>query len=1524
MSKKFKSHASSARAASTFTGFGTFQTAASPLSYITEQPDLSAITEPNVVVSLKNLGKKDSTTKAKALDELLESIKQNADTAVLTAWSDLYPRTSIDNSQIVRRSAHTLQGILTANAGKKIVPLLPKLVPSWLAGTFDNDKSVARAASEALDKCFPSNEKKAALWKIYKDSIQSRVEDAILVQTTTTLSDERTTTSDEAETKYVRVVGTAVRLLGLLITEGLDNHEILQEKRLWEFAYHEDSYLRTSVCSLLRTILQKEIQDLDWTLLSTCFLYKGLNKSQIGSSQAFVSAVYDLSRVHPSVWTSDYTAKTPVSKRLLAFLRQGSQNGPLGVWHIMASWFESAIPVEAWKTSEADCDNVADAYRAGVVQERLHTDAAWASYMGLTAFLLKQLESQESKDAFAERHLSPVVITYITKSNDEKWRIGAQAENTARRALLGMSGTTDAVLQRTWRSCTDSAIEKIRLSLPESSKDFRNSQDTAAAQTRRLLNLQKVAPSDGCIDECNRDLLHAAIDLLKSRNGKPYGAAVVIEDLSREAKIKDEQLNRFLERDVETLLDSPSSTQLVSLALMYNVPIGQVLLSSKSDSVNIVRATEHFLCHASEKQLENEQIRSLVLSNIGRLDSDSGRAYALSALANSHTGNNGLRDQVLSRLVEVLGVSSEAHHGLSMLEALLSDPRLTKKISNSPYGPQISTKLLLLADADPSIADMASAINTSLTSTDQLSTSALPIIKQQLGGEGDSLSILTLVELGLKTFDHVEVEELLPTSNDWQRALQPHFYATTPRSLAITSSLRGVVWAVEPGVQQSPFTGAKWSKEPPAVTRDGEDFSLLFRLVFYVTNVFGPNISKLDGRLGATTNSTPLNNLYQWLPVALELINEKLTLDDANDIWLGSTEEVLQAASDVLSTGLSIIASWLDDDVFVRCWLDVGSSIEGTDRCSYLAALAFQRITSGVVSTRKSDVFQKFSGSLDSIHKSTNVIQSAALLSTLGEHLLATQSGLKIANELIAHVTSSPDDFTQLALLNILLANYRPVLEKVPQQRLVFLLKSLVGQIQDPGSGSVLCESLVLLSTIIGLIQDIYGEHWEIIVQGLVGIWATANNGDIPLIHSSLSVYTQLKSCVCMADVIEDLEEAWTSNKRELNAGLLHCLHALNTTSTDVDQPRTITAENLGRRLEDVAIPEDQSLFPLLSSGLPAVREAAYDLLHHSIPAKQEELSIDIALEDKLAELPKELMELIEDSTDAQRYLLSWKLVFDHFPKASFKLREAYTANLKRSSEIPKLLEFLCDRFRITSGRPIDASKFDIKEYDNYLVESEEHRIQWLSINTYYLLLTYLPSLTKDWYLEQKNRIKAPLESWTQKHLSPLIISSSLAGVNDWSAAQSSELTETDRPVSVKVTLTEVIASIMIDPESPPISLAISLPPAYPLESPSVTSRARVGVSEKNWQSWLRTFSVIIFSQGIVEGLVAFRRNVTGALKGQSECAICYSIIGTDMQTPNKKCQTCKNWFHGSCLYRWFRSSNSSSCPLCRNNFNYA
>lgn len=83
--KSVKSQASSSRAfsggfdafgASSTTGFG--GTTQSQLSHVYEPPNLTNISNPQIVVALKNIQKKDSTTRSKALEDLQEFVKLEA------------------------------------------------------------------------------------------------------------------------------------------------------------------------------------------------------------------------------------------------------------------------------------------------------------------------------------------------------------------------------------------------------------------------------------------------------------------------------------------------------------------------------------------------------------------------------------------------------------------------------------------------------------------------------------------------------------------------------------------------------------------------------------------------------------------------------------------------------------------------------------------------------------------------------------------------------------------------------------------------------------------------------------------------------------------------------------------------------------------------------------------------------------------------------------------------------------------------------------------------------------------------------------------------------------------------------------------------------------------------------------------------------------------------------------------------------------------------------------------------------
>ena len=98
-------------------------------------------------------------------------------------------------------------------AKKTFAKYMPGTLPSWLAGGLDNDKSVKQAARTGLLQAFEGEQKQHALWVKYAAAIIDYARDALLEQSVITLSDERTTTPDDASSKYSRAAGGSLQLI---------------------------------------------------------------------------------------------------------------------------------------------------------------------------------------------------------------------------------------------------------------------------------------------------------------------------------------------------------------------------------------------------------------------------------------------------------------------------------------------------------------------------------------------------------------------------------------------------------------------------------------------------------------------------------------------------------------------------------------------------------------------------------------------------------------------------------------------------------------------------------------------------------------------------------------------------------------------------------------------------------------------------------------------------------------------------------------------------------------------------------------------------------------------------------------------------------------------------------------------------------------------------------------------------------------------------------------------------------------
>ncbi|XP_056322426.1 E3 ubiquitin-protein ligase listerin isoform X1 [Danio aesculapii] len=284
-------------------------------------------------------------------------------------------------------------------------------------------------------------------------------------------------------------------------------------------------------------------------------------------------------------------------------------------------------------------------------------------------------------------------------------------------------------------------------------------------------------------------------------------------------------------------------------------------------------------------------------------------------------------------------------------------------------------------------------------------------------------------------------------------------------------------------------------------------------------------------------------------------------------------------------------------------------------------------------------------------------------------------------------------------------------------------------------------------------------------------------------------------------------------------------------------------------------------------------------------------------------------------------YLLSWKLLLAFFKASSSHLRAQYSLHLKKSRSLHKLLLHL---FRLMPENPFMPGQS--AEPKTFFTESLslspgktdnlQFEVSHLACSVYYGALKDLPAMVRLWWNSQEKRIFSIVDKFTSKYVSGILSAQEISSV------QSSTVTFENMMVKARSATREVIATYSV--EDVFIELVIQLPQNYPLGSISVDSGRRVGVAVQQWRNWMLQLSTYLTHQNgsILEGLSLWKNNVDKRFEGVEDCMICFSVIhGSNYSLPKKACRTCKKKFHSACLYKWFTSSNKSTCPLCRETF---
>jgi hypothetical protein len=481
---------------------------------------------------------------------------------------------------------------------------IPKIVGSWLAGTYDRDRAVARAATDGIASFLDTEDKVVMFWKRCQVQILDYAQEAIN-ETPQTLSDERTMSADDIQAKYFRVVGSSIWLvINLLvklskddIAKQQDKYEefLVSNKKLWALAACEDAFVRRTTDQLLIVCLdnQSEIIETDLGLISHAFIAEALRASQASSAFQLLQALGKLTSKFPQAWTSAYKGKKSPLSKLRHFIEKGSQGGLPEYWQRLQSLL-SLLPAGILPTDIDASLEFLKAFRDGISnreEPRSNAAEAWIRYFEAARILLGNLPDSATQGKLFQAAIYPVFEQYLHPTTENsRWAIGNNPTVLAE-AYVICASAKDSSLQQSFAvefsRLADDFVSRILTSLPEQSKDYHKSQSAVAAEGHRWFGLLSKTLQmdthnnfDKSLVLSSNKIISTAFTAIVNRNGKPYSAAATVESAMRLSPALMEvspaaldSIKSFLEDNLPKLILSPSSPYLVSmLNLLRTIP----------------------------------------------------------------------------------------------------------------------------------------------------------------------------------------------------------------------------------------------------------------------------------------------------------------------------------------------------------------------------------------------------------------------------------------------------------------------------------------------------------------------------------------------------------------------------------------------------------------------------------------------------------------------------------------------------------------------------------------------------------------------------------------------------------------------------------------------------------------------------------------------------------------------------------------------------------------------------------------
>ncbi|ODV65769.1 hypothetical protein HYPBUDRAFT_128913 [Hyphopichia burtonii NRRL Y-1933] len=1611
------------------------------INYFTAVPDLMVIKDAKMAIIFKSLLKKDSITKEKSMIELLNLISNEPssvqeDELLVISWIQLYPKLSIDNSRNVRVLSHQIQGqLLNVIGGKNFSKYLKSSLPIWVAGLFDNDKTVSNSTMKTLLEAFQNDLDKVnnAIWFIFTDPILNYISTIVLSETHESLSDKRYVKEADSNSKYERVLNSAIMMLIKLIQ--LFNTDPSKFKNVDDLTVRAESLLNLdNLWDYLGKSVEPDVSNL--TLFNNYLvLLKALFKlTPEKEANGFLKSLDDVKSVYKTV-----------SKKFIKHVKlkpsNKSSTGGIIFSNVILQFWDTLTVLTLFAQLKSESKSIK-------IKKNFWEIGGSKSFSRLTDYL-KLGHCQLSPIYYA------VLKAFFTALADSQIKSSDDYE------FLDFGNKKDA-----------GSIFKILISQFKSLTSFEYKFQAISASVHIYKIFYEKTENKETLSKVNISLFENILDMLSSRalresdkRFKKESISSFSQFLSNNAQflpllegfnesivdVSTSELEKFLKINDFEFASSTYNIASVYLDILasfsgtkgsqFAINIVEKIIDGLQENSALIKpvlAFEILKLYIDKNFKPNDDLREHLLEFIEQLPSFINPEFTslpveLFSSVIDRTGFDNLDTEVLIDDF-FTKISSENKDHLANFVIMLEEKKKLNFKDNDPifvYAQNLSKK--------PQLTDQESKLIYKFTKNNLIFKNLVQSVSNDLGNAPGFIRHFVR-DSGSISIDEADIQTQtslkLIFSTIWPR-IEDSDYQKFAELAQAPGTLHLLVESLFEYIHDSE-TDADFTNTAIYLSRNFHIFPLekikycLLKAIegidinlLSIANPLYQNIhliSDADCTLRLDRSLLPIGKfLRTFLDIqeSIEFSDEKASiiivsglvseyLTDLNFLdQKTSSENELISVSHLLNQKFlsffdSIEPSTLSGFVNGPAFNDQSSL-----QSSMLSNLAEQiNVKDGYTKEHfyncrlLRSILDKFSNNMSlSNFESLNIdlnklvsypLKCAAVLVAFSKFTTESTKFDRIRNFVAAEmlgVRSEEHILTQglkwltlsINFLNVDLEDGEKY-EFIPQHRLAMVINQISKWLE---SDIAYDESFIVMRTQIsrlftGLLKLnsslLPDKFWELAINLCQDNISTAQveYAHIDLRHATFKLYMSLDKSFYKIEDSSLWKESKSSIVEELlelatNEELVSADHKLN------NMPVLLSNELLNRLLikEPISLStikekKDQFYSLLFNAKYVSLQRIGTHYLEKLILESQQDFVVEYQLrksnlgksesdedDNVKALLPQPLCESLQiEDADIEdffvddvpekgfKYLFSWLLVFSHFKDVTYSIRTEYLNQLKQFNVIDKLFDIIFREADVSntqtlksftksrivkSNAKIEISDNLIQEYavsEGYPGEDALVEMRFLLIHLYYLSFQYLGSYVQSWFNSIRDRsLKQKIEKFSVNFTSPLIISKILEQISN----SKEKLIGNKDNMTIKVnTVSNEIKSIYVIDEQT-MEMIIKIPPSYPLASVTVEGPLRLGVKENQWKAWLLASQKIISltNGSIIDAIELFNKNVDLHFSGFEDCAICYSILHQDHSLPSKTCPTCLNKFHAACLYKWFKSSGASSCPLCRSPFNF-